>query len=49
MDLRVAVRKANALSKLGRTTDAIAEYQRALKIDPDNGQVKIDLETLKRV
>jgi len=36
MDLRVAVRKGNALGKLARTIDAIAEYERALKIDPGN-------------
>ena len=39
MDLRVAVRRGNALGKLHRITDAIAEYERALKIDPSNQAV----------
>ena len=36
MDLRVSVRRGNALAKLQRTTDAITELERALKIDPGN-------------
>jgi tetratricopeptide (TPR) repeat protein len=48
MDLRVAVRKGNALAKLQRTSDAIAEYERALKIDPNAAGVKQDLETLRK-
>ena len=36
MDLRVSVRRGNALAKLQRTSEAIAEYERALKIDPSN-------------
>ena len=36
MDLRVAVRRGNALAKLQRSSEAIAEYERALKIDPGN-------------
>jgi len=35
-DLRVAIRKGFALAKLNRVSDAIQEYERALKIDPDN-------------
>ena len=48
MDLRVAVRKGNALAKLARTIDAIAEYERALKIDPGNAQVLKDLDKVRR-
>ena len=44
MDLRVAVRRGNALGKLHRITDAIAEYERALKIDPSNAAVQRDLD-----
>jgi hypothetical protein len=36
MDLRVAMRKAHALGKLHRATESVAEYERALKIDPGN-------------
>ena len=36
MDLRVAVRRGNALAKLQRSGEAIAEYERALKIEPGN-------------
>ena len=32
MDLRVAVRKGNALAKLARVSEAITEYERALTI-----------------
>jgi Tfp pilus assembly protein PilF len=49
MDLRVAMRKAHALGKLGRATDAISEYERALKIDPGNAQVTKDLEIIRRL
>lgn len=35
-DLRVAVRRGNALGKLQRSGEAIAEYERALKIEPGN-------------
>ena len=48
MDLRVAVRKGNALGKLARTTEAIAEYERALKIDPSNAAVQRDLDILRK-
>ena len=48
MDLRVAVRKGNALAKLARTIDAIAEYERALKIDPGNASVQKDLDKLRK-
>jgi tetratricopeptide (TPR) repeat protein len=36
LDLRVAVRRGNALAKLQRTGEAIQEYERALKIDAGN-------------
>ena len=36
MDVRVAVRKGNALGKMQRTSEAIAEYERALKLDPSS-------------
>ena len=48
MDLRVAVRRGNALGKLQRITEAIAEYERALKIDPSNASVQRDLDLLRR-
>ena len=34
MELRLAVRKGNALAKLNKVHEAIQEYERALKIDP---------------
>lgn len=36
MELRLAVRKGNAQAKLGKVTEAISEYERALNIDPAN-------------
>ena len=48
MDLRVAVRRGNALGKLQRITEAIAEYERALKIDPSNQAVQKDLDLLRK-
>ena len=48
MDLRVAVRRGNALGKLQRVTEAIAEYERALKIDPNNATVQRDLNLLRK-
>ena len=48
MDLRVAVRKGNALAKLARVSEAITEYERALTIQPDNAQVKKDLDILRQ-
>lgn len=46
MDLRLAVRKGNALSKLGKVSDAIASYQQALKLDPENDSIKKDITLL---
>jgi hypothetical protein len=34
MDLRISVRKANALQKLNKVSEAITEYERAEKMDP---------------
>ena len=48
MELRCCVRKASAQSKLGKTTEAIAEYERALTIEPNNPQVMKDLEILRK-
>lgn len=49
LDLRVAVRRGNALAKLQRTGEAIQEYERALKIDPGNPSVEKDLEILRKL
>ena len=47
MELRVAVRKATAQVKLGKDNEAISEYEKALKIDPNNATVKKELELLR--
>ena len=47
MELRVAVRKATAQAKLGKDTEAIQEYEKALKIEPNNATVKKELEILR--
>jgi tetratricopeptide (TPR) repeat protein len=48
MEVRVSVRRGNALAKLNRVSEAIQEYERALKMDPNNDIIKKDLEVLKR-
>ena len=48
MELRIAVRKGNALAKLNKVSDAITEYEKAIKIDPTNKAVQKDLEILKK-
>ena len=48
MDLRVAVRRGNALGKLQRVTEAIKEYERALKIEPNNAAIMRDLDLLRK-
>jgi len=48
MEIRVSIRRGNALAKLQRVSEAIQEYERALKMDPNNDIIKRDLETLKR-
>ena len=47
MDLRVAVRRGNALGKLGRVSDAIKEYERAEKLDPKSAVIKKELKALR--
>jgi tetratricopeptide (TPR) repeat protein len=49
MDLRIAVRKANALQKLNKVNEAIAEYERAEKMDPENQQIQKELSLLRRM
>jgi tetratricopeptide (TPR) repeat protein len=34
MEIRVSVRRGNALAKLNRVSEAIQEYERALKLNP---------------
>lgn len=48
MEIRVSIRRGNALAKLSRVSEAIQEYERTLKLDPNNDIIKRDLETLKR-
>jgi dyslexia susceptibility 1 candidate gene 1 protein len=48
MEVRVSVRRGNALAKLNRVSEAIQEYERALKLDPNNDAIKKDLEILRR-
>lgn len=48
MEIRVSIRRGNALAKLNRVSEAIQEYERALKLDPNNDLIKRDLETLQR-
>ena len=36
MELRLAVRKATSLSKLNKVDEAIGEYERAQRMDPQN-------------
>lgn len=47
MEIRVSVRRGNALAKLNRVGDAIQEYERALKMDPNNETIKKDIAVLK--
>ena len=48
MEIRVSVRRGNALAKLNRVSDAISEYERALKLDPQNQTIQKDLDILRR-
>jgi len=48
MEVRVSVRRGNALAKLNRVSEAIQEYERALKLDPNSDAIKKDLEILRR-
>ena len=49
MELRISVRKATALSKMGKVPEAITEYERAQKMDPGNPQIGKDLNALRRM
>ena len=48
MEIRVSIRRGNALAKLTRVSEAIQEYERALKMDPTNETIKKDLDLLRR-
>lgn len=48
MEIRVSVRRGNALAKLNRVSEAIQEYERALKLDPQNETIKKDLDILRK-
>ena len=48
MELRLSVRKGNAQAKLGKSSEAIAEYEKALLLDPSNTSVKKDLDMLRK-
>ena len=48
MQLRVSVRKATAQAKLGKVTEAIAEYEKALLLEPENATLKKELEILRK-
>ena len=48
MELRVSVRRGNALAKLNRISEAVQEYERALKMDPSNESIKKDLDVLRK-
>lgn len=48
MEIRVSVRRGNALAKLNRVSEAIQEYERALKLNPQNETIKKDLDILRK-
>ena len=48
MELRVCVRKGNALTKLKKISEAIFEYEKALTIEPGNKSVQKDLDVLRK-
>ena len=48
MEIRVSIRRGNALAKLQRVSEAIQEYEKAAKMDPNNAVIKKDLEILKK-
>jgi tetratricopeptide (TPR) repeat protein len=48
MEIRVSIRRGNALAKLNRVSEAIQEYEKALKMDPTNETIKRDIEVLKK-
>jgi len=47
MELRISVRKGNALTKQKKISEAIAEYEKALRIEPGNKSVQKDLNELR--
>ena len=49
MELRISVRRANALQKLNKVSDAITEYEKALKMDPQSQQIQKELSMLRRM
>lgn len=48
LEIRVSVRRGNALVKVNRLSEAIQEYERALKLDPANETIKKDLDLLRK-
>ena len=44
----MAVRRGNALGKIGRVSDAIKEYERAEKLDPRSKIIKKELDALRK-
>ena len=44
----MSVRRGNALAKLNRVSEAIQEYERALKMDPSSESIKKDLDVLRK-
>lgn len=49
MELRIAVRKASALQKQNKVSEAIVEYERAQKMDPQSQQIQKELSMLRRM
>jgi len=47
MELRLSVRKGAALSKQGKVSEAIKEYERALQLEPKNVNVLKSLKELQ--
>jgi len=47
IEVRLIVRRGNALAKLNRVTEAIAEYEKAYKLQPSEA-IQRDLDKLKR-
>lgn len=48
LEIRVSVRRGNALAKLNRVSEATQEYERALKLDPKSESIKKDLDLLRK-
>jgi len=49
MELRISVRRASALQKLNKVSEAITEYEKAQKMDPESQQVQKELALLRRM